>query len=167
MKKTLLFLSFLTFISTPSYAEEDFEYVVEAGENYNFSKPSIPMPTCSDGRVLTLTKNTMAAYQERNPAITVSGKRKQKLILKNLQTLEDISPDNVTSKYDINLANELVSLKINENITSLDLVVCRGPEILGNSNMYVILYQKNGVIIGKIINFAEPGKSERDLEFIY
>lgn len=151
----------------PTPEPDNFEYKIEVEDDESSTSSIFFLPECNDERFLVLVKDHITAYQNRYPANTVIGKRKQMLMLKKISFFEEISPENITSKDDFTLANEIITLKINNGISSQNLRVCKGPMGIKNSNLYIITYKDGNLVISKILNFAEPGATKRDLEFYY
>lgn len=145
---------------------EKISYVIEGGENVSISGYR-PLPDCSDERLLELVRGDIIGYQNRNPASSIIEKRQQMLMLKRISSLSDISSENVTSKENFKLANELIILKINQAIPSTNIKVCKGPKGINNVYLYVIVYDDGNFIKGKILNFAKEGPKEQELEILY
>jgi hypothetical protein len=152
---------------TPTPEELDFRYDIDGVDDIAPNAFKVSLPECSDERLLDLVKSSVEAYNNRNPALSVIGARRQLLMLKHIDKLSPMSSDNLTSKDDYTLANEIITLKLNRGVSAINIKVCKGPNSSDNVSLYVIVYELDGSIIGKIINFANENPREKDLEFIY
>lgn len=155
--------------SVPISEDDDanFSYNLKGSNAVPDSEFKVFLPDCNDKKLLELVRTHIVAYQNRNPAETIVGKRKQLLMLKRISSLDDVSPENITSKDDIRLANEIIMLKINKGIPAMNIRVCKGPKANNDLYLYVISYNDGKFTTNKIINFADEGSKEQNLEFLY
>lgn len=125
----------------------------------------VSLPYCEDEELISLVKDIMTGFSSRYSSVSVVDRRRKDLMIKNFTRLDEIYSSHLTSKDDVTLANTVVMLKINEGVLADDIRVCQGPYAL-QGYLYVLLYKKNNIVHVKILNFADQGQRESDLEFM-
>lgn len=121
---------------------------------------------CNEEKFMNIVKDAIIKYQDANPQTTSIGKRKHKLLIREVESFTEISTDNITSKYSNLLAGEVIKLKINQKIEAEDMRVCKAGNAPEGGYIYVLMYKEKNYITVKILNVAYVGNIEA-LSFKY
>ncbi|MDD4557296.1 MAG: hypothetical protein PHE89_08265 [Alphaproteobacteria bacterium] len=136
---------------------------LSAGDN--FSVASMGMPSCNNVSLRENLFRSLQSYLATKPQTTLLERRKQTLILKNITTFEEVSPEKVNPKTDVELANEIILTKINMGIPTTEMKVCRCTNNIAGKNLYIFMYKKEDNIFGKVINFTDEPVEDGELSF--
>ncbi len=127
------------------------------------------LPSCHNPVLLQKVRETIKAYGLKNPPQNIIDRRKQTLLLKNLDGFVLVDNENFTSKDDFRTAGRLVTVKINNGLTDNDVKVCKSSSSGAGSNIYLLIYPYDEkAYTVEIINFVPPqlGRVE-NLQFLF
>lgn len=122
------------------------------------------VPMCDDPRLLQRVSEKVSEYHMDSQTQSVVGRREQAILLKEMQSFEEISSDNFTDKDDYQTAKRLIEIKINKNVPASDVRLCKNTGKGIASKVYLIVYAYRGGHHIAIVNLA---KNEPNLETEY
>ena len=126
-------------------------------------------PPCSDKFLVDKVLSAVREYQRQNPGTNILERRRQKLMLKNLNSFIPVSTENFTSKDDLLTANKLITLKINQGFEDADITLCKSVGSGAEYNIYLMIYPADevGRYHVEIINFLPPSAAGKDFSVLY
>ncbi len=142
---------------------ENLDFSIPLEENvYVDTTPHPILPSCNDKLLIELVESKAEQYYAQHPATTIMERRNQKLLLKYLSSYQEVSPKGFTSKQNYNVANHLLMTKINLGLNDDELRLCKNSGQGNASDIYLLIYPKQGEIQVSIINFIQnlPPKQE-------
>lgn len=163
MKKIFLLLIFFISLSSKAYAKDEvFEHPNEAlGE-----ATIIKMPSCTDKAFTAKIVKTAQAYLDKVPSTNTLAKRQKFLKLKNLRHFENVPVPGFGPQQDMETANALMMIKINEHIDEKDIVLCRQSGVEKNA-VYVIAYPYLNNVKAHLINLDTRNIDYNAVQFLY
>lgn len=124
------------------------------------------LPSCQNQVLRDKVLNRIKAYQKENPPSNIVEKRRQLLLLKNLNSFVQVDSRNFTSKDEVRTANKLITVKINNGLEDSDIVLCKSSGSGEEYNIYLIVYPDGeGQNIVSIENFIPLQIGGSDLSF--
>lgn len=148
--------------------------VIISDQNDEFSRPNEVLgeikapkaPTCQDPHFLEKIVSVVKNFLHENEYKSTVGRRHERLVLANLQEFETVSAEGFSDKQDVRVADALIMLKINEKVSSDNILICR-QKTLNKNPVYVIVYPYIDNYKGLIYNLSDPGQSNKEVDFIY
>ncbi len=135
------------------YPDKSFVTVI----NNEFTKNSVAVndkPQCNDVRLLSQAKEVVKNYINLN-ARTITDKRRNKLILKNVDNFNDLHLNNINSRENRPAAARIVELKINTGLGDNNIKVCHSDNPFLDARLYLIMYDVRNEVVVEIINFRK------------
>ena len=139
MKKLVLFLSVLLF-------------------SYNAHAEEIILPDCEDEYLIEKVVDAVKQFQATQEAESVVEKRRQKLILKNLEKFKEVPHKGFTSAQDFITANQLLMTKINKSLDDKDILLCQSDTEGLAAKVFLVIYHHNGEYVADVTNILPEGK---------
>lgn len=124
----------------------------------------IERPECSSPLLLEKVLNLAEKQFYQGPTPSTIGQREKVLLMKNIKSFEEISAKGFPPEEDFNVANALITLKINRKIATEDITLCRQ---VGRGNLYLIYYPYQDNYKVHIVNLSSPDKQNEGITFIY
>lgn len=122
------------------------------------------LPSCNDGRMLNEVAALIGEYQQAHPAASIVSRRKQALLLKNLQWFEEIPVADFDNASNYEVARELVMTKINYKIDESEMRLCRGNR---GGDIYLLMYPEGMGTRVQILNFVPAPESGNEFSIYY
>ena len=143
------------------YPHETVVKVIKNGKILSKSTVN-PKPDCNEKKLLDSIKAALEKFMSGD-TVSLAGKRKQALILKNIDNFSEldvsvINPDNMSS-----LAAKVVELKINQGIDDENIKVCQSDNPILEDKVFAVLYDINDVVAIELIDFD----GSQPIKFIY
>ena len=121
------------------------------------------LPACNDKEMINAVTAHIQEYQEGNPSNSIVGRRKQKLIVKNLRDFEDVSIADFDRKSNYSVAKELVMAKVNYHLEEKDMRLCSNT----GSDIYLLMYPEGSGARVQIINFVPVTGDSNDFSVYF
>ena len=99
-------------------------------------------------------------------ADTTLSKRSKALISANIDGFHQVAAQNFLPEQDLNTANALVMIKINEKIDENDILLCRQNRDIPRP-VYLIIYPYADNYRVYVINLDQSSSDYRDVTFIF
>ncbi len=133
-------------------------------ENSFFSdKPAVFHPSCDNPRLLEKVLARIEQYYKETPSPSIVDKRRQALMLRQLETFVPVDVNSFPPKENYAVADRLIDIKINDGIKSQDLSLCKSK---GEREIYLLIYPQDSFYTVEIINF--PGQPiSKDFTTVY
>ena len=171
MKKYLIaLLAFLTF-AYPCFATEQTESEYEEEELNAFGFPDKSFvklieskqidsrisvnekPACSDNDLISRIRETAKPFIT-SPTLTITNKRRNILITKNIANFTDLSVDEAYNLENKVIKARLVELKINKHIDNKNIKLCQSDNPILNDKLYILMYDDNNNIKVELLNLS-------------
>ncbi len=123
-------------------------------------------PKCNDSELISLVKERVDTFQQKNPPANSYQYRKQRLTVKNISDFEPLDIRSFKPSSNYKVADRIITLKINGRIPEDLLRLCRGADKVAENSVYLLMYPEDGKITVDIINFQNQAASEA-LRFSY
>lgn len=145
--------------------------IIEQDEFYNKDEElgkikEITRPECASQDLFEKAEKIIRDYLLNKNSQSTLAKREQRLTLSNLHGFEEIPTADFTDETDINTADALITLKINNKIPQEDFILCRQKNAL-TKPLYILFYPYSDNYKGLIINLAKNSKNFEEITFIY
>lgn len=127
-------------------------------EDDDFSRHmAIDKPECDNQRLMKKVLQRIEEYYKSNPVNSQIEKRRQVLMLKNLNKFEEKDIDSFREEENFYLAGKLIAYKINKGLKAEDMRLCKS---ISRLPIYLLIYPHNSVYTVEIVNF--PGQMISD-----
>lgn len=123
---------------------------------------NIALPSCDDKALLTLVGEMIDTYQEKNPATTLTDKRKYLLTQKNLKTFEPVTIAGFAPKTDYNVANRILMSKINEGLKESEMQLCKSSSRQLDRTVYIFMKPYEGKVWIELVNFLPKADADKN-----
>lgn len=150
----------------PASEELDINIVPEE-DIYVEPESKLILPQCDDKRLLSLVLAKISEYHQQHQASNLLEKRRQALLLKNLQKFSELSAEGFTSKENFNVANSLLMTKINNGLDDSQIRLCRNEGGGKAAEIYLLVYPYYGQIRVNILNYLANQTSEDEFFVSY
>lgn len=158
MRRVMLLLAFLW----------AFGFCREPLAAFYFADSPNRLPSCQNPVLLERVLAEIKKYQEDNPPQNIKERRKQQLLLKNLNGFIPVDSRVFTSKDEPRTANRLITVKINRGLDDSELVLCKSSGRGEKYNIYLLVYPDgNEGYIVDILNFVPIQIGMPELSFSY
>lgn len=121
------------------------------------------LPQCGNVEMLEQVSAQIREYQAGNPAHSITGRREQALIVKNLKNFEEVSIPDFDHEANYNVGKELVMTKVNYHLEDEDMRLCKNT----GSDIYLLMYPEGNGARVQIINFAPSASSGNEFSIYY
>ncbi len=139
-------------ISCASYAN-DTSSVVEANSDnepikkiitYEVKKEVLPLPTCSDDKLIEKTKEFVRSYYDQNSNDnSVVYRRKKHFVLKSLNDFTKENVANYKTEKSRPISDVIAELKVNEKVIEENILLCKNnSQDKYSNNIYLLAYPK-------------------------
>ena len=130
------------------YPDKELVKIIEAEPLAKSAVKVSPKPLCNDKKLTDKVRKTLVSYID-DGALKVADKRRNKLIVKNLDNFEHLAIDNDKSKMPRVVAAKLIELKINKHIGDENIMICKTTNQALRTNVYLFIYDDvdNGVVV--------------------
>ncbi len=112
------------------------------------------LPSCSDKRLAEQVLAKINAYEAAKPALNAVTKRNQTLMLKDIKSFKEVNSENFTSKQNANVADRLITLKVNKGVSANSIFLCQSNSNGPSKNLYLLVYWDEYRPKVEIINYA-------------
>lgn len=150
----------------PASEELDINIVPEE-DIYIEPESKLILPQCDDKHLLSLVLAKISEYHQQHQASNLLEKRRQALLLKNLQKFSELSAEGFTSKENFNVANSLLMTKINNGLDDSQIRLCRNEGGGKAAEIYLLVYPYYGQIRVNILNYLANQTSEDEFFVSY
>lgn len=120
---------------------------------------NVALPTCDSQILLDSIHAKIQEYNLAHSAENLVDRRQQILTLKNLNSFEETSVEEFTPQTDYNVANRIITAKINEHLEASDMRLCKSSNSLLSLPIYVLLRPFEGAVMVDIINFIPDSRA--------
>ncbi len=135
------FLAFLLMLSCPVRAQENIS-------------PSSRLPRCDAPALMEALNAKVAEYYAGQPAENITTRRRQALILKNMEKFEEIDITSFQPSDNYQVANLIMMKKMNLGLVEADMRICKNEADSILSEVYLLIYPDNGMARASLINFT-------------
>lgn len=149
---------------SPVSEELDINIVPEE-DIYIEPESKLILPQCDDKRLMALVLAKISEYHQQHQASNLLEKRRQALLLKNLQKFSELSAEGFTSKENFNVANSLLMTKINNGLDDSQIRLCRNEGGGKAAEIYLLVYPYYGQIRVNILNYL-ANQTSKDEFFV-
>lgn len=165
MKKYLIAFVLL-FGALPAYASDDFfakdktnafgypdnelVKIIEAPQGRKNIHANIK-PACNDERITSKIKEILSSYIN-DDALKIADKRRNKLVIKNIDGFEEIKIEEDKSKMPRIVAARLVELKINEHLNDENIKVCKSSNPALETDVYLFIFDNGDKVVVDAVN---------------
>ncbi len=130
------------------------------------SKSAI-FPSCDDEELQKQIQYHIKEYEKQYPQKSVDERRHQMLNLKNTSGFSAISISEFKPKQNRDVANRIISLKLNELIGEKDMRLCFQKNRISEKTVYLLMYRKADAIKVEILGYLPRNTSKPVLFFDY
>ncbi|MBE6451615.1 MAG: hypothetical protein E7016_06595 [Alphaproteobacteria bacterium] len=126
----------------------------------------VAVPKCNDANLYEKVLQRVKQYSDISDADSAIVKRQKALLIKNIESFEDVDVKSFNPETDFNTANALISLKINKQLTNDDIVLCKQAKNI-KKPLYIIVYPQDKAYVGHIINLEQYSADYEKISFTY
>ncbi len=149
-------------LATESVTESEFYH-----EDEDLGKVKLPeRPECESAALYAKTMQEVEKYIGKINADTTLSKRSKALISANIDGFHQVAAQNFLPEQDLNTANALVMIKINDKIDENDILLCRQNRDVPHP-VYLIIYPYADNYRVYVINLDQSSSDYRDVTFIF
>lgn len=149
---------------TPLASEQNSEFY-HADED--LGKVKLPeKPECSSPELYAKVMQKVKEFAVTLRADTTLTKRNKALISANIDGFHQVEAQNFMPEQDLNTANALVMIKINDKIAENDIMLCRQNRNVAQP-VYLIIYPYADNYRVYVINLDKNSSDYRDVTFIF
>ena len=123
-------------------------------------------PVCESATLYANTMQEVEKYIGTINADTTLSKRSIALISADIDGFQQVAAQNFLPEQDLNTANALVMIKINEKIDENDILLCRQNRDIPRP-VYLIIYPYADNYRVYVINLDQSSSDYRDVTFIF
>ena len=120
-------------------------------------------PSCDDEVLLSEVRNVLSTDSKEVKDESISERRSRLLALKNTENFEPIEVSSFKPEDNYELANILITAKVNEGLTNEDFHICVSDNPVLNRRIFLLLQEDGDGFKVSIVNYR-PGKVN---SFIY
>lgn len=136
-------------------------------EDEDLGKVKLPeKPECSSPELYDKVMQKVTEYLNNINAESTLAKRSKALISANLDGFHQVSAKNFMPEQDLNTANALVMIKINDKIAEQDILLCRQNRDI-TPPIYLIIYPYADNYRVYVINLDKNSSDYQDITFIF
>lgn len=121
----------------------------------------LEIPKCDNPEMLKNVSNRIQQFYDENVSNKIRDKRNQKLLLKYLNSFEEVDVETFKPETNYLVADRILMNKINANLEAKDMKLCRSNKGADKYGVYLYIYPKENYYIVEIINFI-IGQSQED-----
>lgn len=138
----------------------------DTGETDLTPKIASDKPACEDRALLAQVHQAVSAWQEKSPAETIYDRRAQLLSVKNIRSFAAVDVDSFVPATNYKVADRIITVKINEQLTNRDLRLCISDNPILKSKIYLLMRPLTDGTVGvDIINYNRTEKAP--ISFIF
>lgn len=142
--------------------------LVSAEETSYISKNmGLEIPQCDNPVMLKNVSNKIRTYYDENASNKITDKRNQRLLLKYLNSFQEVDVETFKPETNYFVADRILMNKINANIETKDMKLCRSDKIADKLGIYLYIYPQENYYIVEIINFVKNQNNEEYFYTIY
>ncbi|MBQ8870223.1 MAG: hypothetical protein IJ019_02465 [Alphaproteobacteria bacterium] len=156
-----LYAFFLSFYIGNSSAQSVKNEKTELNQN-----SYVAVPKCNDANLYEKVLQRVKQYSDISIADSTIVKRQKALMLKNIESFENVDVKSFNPETDFNTADALISLKINKQLTNDDIILCKQAKNI-KKPLYIILYPQDRSYVGHIINLEQYSADYEKISFTY
>lgn len=119
---------------------------------------NLNIPECDNPRLHDLVIAKINAYFNDEKSWSIIERRRQVLMLRNLQSYITLDPENFSLKENSKVADKLITYKINKGLTEDKIRLCRSG---AERQIYLFIYPEDAHYRVEIINFPGQINSEK------
>lgn len=147
---------------------DELDLTIEPQEEiYSEASSQIRLPDCNDKLLAELVLGKIADYQQEHEASNLLEKRRQTLLLKNLNKFTEIPVVGFTSRQNFTVANNLLMTKINNGLDDQEIRLCKNQGLGNAGEIYLLIYPDINQIRVNILNFAQTSNAENAFFVVY
>ena len=140
----------------------------------NFEEPntelgkikSINTPKCDTPELFEKVMQRIKAYTSSLQSNSIINKRRNTLLVTNIEGFEEISVENFDPETDYHTANALITIKVNMHYKNKDITLCRQTG-KNTHPLYLIMYPYLDNYKVHIINLDMHSDDHEKISFIY
>lgn len=125
------------------------------------------LPTCEDAKLHELVLDKISRYYQDNKQESLLEKKRQRLIIKNLETFKEILTTDFSRKTNYKVADKILMSKINNGLDDKDLRLCQSAAIGSIPSIYLLIYPENYYYMVDVIDFQGGAQGKSDFFVIY
>ncbi len=108
-------------------------------------------PSCEN--LLEKVRQTIQAVQQQEVADNIYQYRRQHLIYKGIRELVEVDVSTFHPNDNREVANRMITLKINDGILPSSFKICRGNNKIVEKDIFVLMYPEQERIKAEVLNF--------------
>ena len=173
--RLFVLLSAMSLLSFSAFAQAPAEEQAGAGVSYDdfgvpeqtlkVIEPSVQentvetkaFPDCNDEVLISEVRRVLAVATEEIKEESISEKRARLLALKNTENFKPIDVNTFRPEDNYELANILITAKVNEGLTNEDFQICASDNPILKRRIFLLLQEDGDNFKVNIINYR-PGK---------